>query len=177
MKQYQNPIIYFSFLLFMMGCGSQQVDTLDGKKAKLKELKSTLLSVNQQIQELETEIAELDPAIKANIRRVSVNAISLEPKEFSHYVIIQGIVEANQSILVSAQATGTLQQIRVDEGQYVKKGEVLANIDASMMKSQIEELETQLELAELTFQKQKNLWDQEIGTEMQYQLLKTKKKP
>lgn len=175
MNQYNHLIIYFCLLLLIMGCGSQQVETLESKKAELKKLKFTLLTVNQQIQALESEIAELDPELKAKSRRVNVNVLQLEPKDFSHYVKVQGKVEANQSIIVSAQATGTIQQILVDEGQYVKKEAVLAKIDASMMESQIEELETQLDLANITFEKQKNLWDQEIGTEMQYLTVKNQK--
>ncbi len=175
MKIISTSLFFLCLIWLATGCGSQQVETLEGKKAVLKQLKSQLLELNQQITKLEGEITELDPALKEKARRVNVEVQKIVPKPFSHYVSVQGKVEANQNITVSAEANGRLEKINVEEGNYVKKGQVLAEIDASMIQSQIEELETQLELAEITFEKQKNLWDQEIGTELQYLTTKNQK--
>jgi len=162
-------------LLLASGCGSQQAEGIEAKKAKLKKLKTEQLQLNNQIKELETEIASLDPSSASNARIVPVTVSTLQKKQFKHYVKVQGEVEANQNIIVSPQTSGNITEILVREGQRVNKGQVLARIDDAVIQRNIEEIKTQLELAETLYQKQKKLWEQEIGTEVQYLTSKNQK--
>ena len=167
MKDFQKLFLSLSFLL-LAACGSQQPETLESKRAELKKKKSELVLINQEIKTLEADILAMDPAAAKAVSRIPVGVESLSPKEFKHFIEVQGQVEADKNVMVSPKTAGALNNILVKEGQYVKRNQVLAIIDDALIKSQIEELNTQIELAKILYQKQKNLWDQEIGTEVQY---------
>ena len=92
---------------------------------------------------------------------------------FTHYIEIQGNVDTKENIMISPEYSGILTQVNVKAGQRVSKGQVLARIDDGGMSSQLAQAETQLALAKTTFEKQKNLWDQKIGSEIQYLQAKT----
>ncbi|MEL6190443.1 MAG: efflux RND transporter periplasmic adaptor subunit [Bacteroidota bacterium] len=159
-------IILTSFLL--AACGGGEPTTLAGKKAKLEELKTQLLTISEEIAGLETEITEMDPELRDKEKQALVSIDEVETESFSHYVEVQGIVESNQNIMVSPSTSGSITGIYVKEGQYVKRGQRLAKIDDAIMKASLDELNTQTELAQILYDKQKRLWEQEIGTEIQY---------
>ncbi|MEM7514580.1 MAG: efflux RND transporter periplasmic adaptor subunit [Bacteroidota bacterium] len=159
-------IILTSFLL--AACGGGEPTTLAGKKAKLEELKTQLLTISEEIAGLETEITEMDPELRDKEKQALVSIDEVETESFSHYVEVQGIVESNQNIMVSPSTSGSITGIYVKEGQYVKRGQRLAKIDDAIMKASLDELNTQTELAQILYDKQKRLWEQEIGTEVQY---------
>ncbi len=161
-------ILSFTLLWMFTGCGSQQVKGLEAKKAQLKKLKTQQIQLNEQINELETELAELDPSLARQTRTVAVKVDQISAREFKHYIKVQGEVEANQNIIVSPKTAGNILSIHVKEGQQVAANTVLAKIDDAVIKRNIEELKTQLSLTKILFEKQKNLWEQEIGTEVQY---------
>ncbi len=161
-------ITLLSLWLFLASCGSQQVDSLQAKKAELKKLQGELTALNSQIKELEKDIQESDPELARQARKIPVRLESLKPTSFSHYVKVQGQIEANKNIIVSPKSAGTIQNIYVSEGQQVGRNKALAKIDDAILQRSIEEVETQYQLAKTMYEKQKNLWDQEIGTEVQY---------
>ena len=161
-------ITFLSLWLFLASCGSQQVDSLQAKKAELKKLQGELTALNTQIKELEKDIQESDPELARQARKIPVRLESLKPTSFSHYVKVQGQIEANKNIIVSPKSAGTIQNIYVSEGQQVGRNKALAKIDDAILQRSIEEVETQYQLAKTMYEKQKNLWDQEIGTEVQY---------
>ncbi|MEL6673971.1 MAG: efflux RND transporter periplasmic adaptor subunit [Bacteroidota bacterium] len=167
---YITPLI-----LLLAACGGQAPQTLEGKKAALQQKKVELRSLNQEITQLEEEIRKLDPAAKAEIRKATVGVMPLETETFAHYVTQQGRVEADNNIMVSPMMAGRVMQIYVKEGQYVKRGQTLAQLDDAVMKSTISEVQTSLNLANTLYEKQKNLWEQEIGTEIQYLTAKNQK--
>lgn len=98
---------------------------------------------------------------------------ALAPRKFDHYIQTQGAVESEENILVSAKVPGVITNVLTREGEMVKKGQTLAQIDNTMTMKGIEEVKTQLELAKTVYERQKNLWDQKIGTEVQYLQAKT----
>ena len=159
-------IIVTSILL--AACEGGEPTTLAGKKAKLDKLKTELLTLSEEISGLEAEIGEMDPELKQKEKQALVSIDEVETENFSHYVEVQGIVESNQNIMVSPSTSGSITGIYVKEGQYVKRGQRLAKIDDAIMKASLDELGTQTELAQILYDKQKRLWDQEIGTEVQY---------
>lgn len=175
-----NRILIYLTIAFlawaMVACGgNKEPQTLEGKKALLDAKKKELLAINQSINKLEAEIANLDPTAKASVRKVAVATSVLKSTEFKHFVEVQGNVEANKNILVSPQVGGTVTQIYVREGQYVKQGQTLAKLDDAVMQSTLAEAKTSLDLANIVFDKQKRLWEQEIGTEIQFLTAKNQK--
>jgi membrane fusion protein (multidrug efflux system) len=149
--------------------------TPDDKKAQLEKLKKQEQEITKQIQQLETEIAQTNPDSTATVKSKEVSVTELAPRKFDHYVQTQGSVDAEDNILVSAKSPGVVTSVYVKEGQQVSKGQVLAQIDNSVIIRSIEAQKSQLELAKTVFERQKNLWDQKIGTEVQYLQAKTNK--
>jgi RND family efflux transporter MFP subunit len=99
----------------------------------------------------------------------------VQPQTFAHYLEVQGKVDFDQNVLVSAKVPGVLTSVRVNRGDRVAKGQVLATIDASILNESVQELRTSLELANTVYEKQKRLWEQKIGTEIQYLTAKNNK--
>ena len=147
----------------------------DNKQAKLEKLKKEQADLAKEVSKLEEEIAKENPeaAVKAKAKDVSVTELS--PRKFDYYVQTQGSVDAEDNIPVSAKTMGVITQVYVKEGQRVSKGQLLAQIDNSVIVRNIEGMKSQMELANTVYERQKNLWDQKIGTEVQYLQAKTNK--
>lgn len=144
------------------------------KQARLEELRKQHAALSDQIRKLEAEIAEENPDT-TSVRAKSVAVSVLKARPFDYYVQTQGRVESEYNILVSAQTMGVVTAVYVREGQNVSKGQVLAQQDNSVILRNIEAMKAQLELATSVYERQKNLWDQKIGTEVQYLQAKTNK--
>ncbi|HEY9045475.1 MAG TPA: efflux RND transporter periplasmic adaptor subunit [Ohtaekwangia sp.] len=148
----------------------------DDKKAQLEKLKTQQVEITKQIQQLEAEIAKANPDSTATaVKSKEVSVTELAPRKFDHYVQTQGSIDAEDNIMVSSKSMGVVMAVYVKEGQQVSKGQVLAQIDNSVLVRNIEAQKSQLELAKTVFERQKNLWDQKIGTEVQYLQAKTNK--
>jgi membrane fusion protein (multidrug efflux system) len=109
------------------------------------------------------------------VKSKEIAVVELTTRKFDHYVQTQGAVESENDILVSAKSMGVITQVYVNEGDQVSKGQTLAQIDNSIMVRSIESMKSQLELATSVYDRQKNLWDQKIGTEVQFIQAKTTK--
>ena len=164
-----KKIIYSSVLIaFLVSC-SQNTD----KKAELEKLKSQREQLDTQIALLE---AEVDPiGTVAEVKAVSVKVTAAAECVFNHYIQVQGNVDGDQNIAVSPQMPGIVTAVYVTEGTPVKKGQVMAELDALVMKQSLEEVNTQMVLATSIFEKQSALWEKKIGSEMQYLQAKTAK--
>ena len=110
-----------------------------------------------------------------NDKMKNVEVTTLSPRTFNHYVDIQGKVDADENISVNAEMPGTVSKINVQLGDAVNAGQVLAELDSRVIQQGIAEVQEGLELATIMYEKQKNLWDQKIGTEVQYLTAKTQK--
>ncbi len=143
------------------------------KKAKLQALKTQQTQLASEISKLEEEIAKEDTTKKT--KGVLVGISEVKKDLFSHYLDIQGKVESDNNILVSAQMGGKLTKVYVKEGDFVKRGQLLAQIDAEQVERGIAELKTSMELVNIVYEKQKALWDEKIGTEIQYLQAKNNK--
>lgn len=164
---YKNVIIASAIVsVVLVGCNSD-------KTAKLAELKKKQTALTRQINELEAELA--NAGVTAELKTKEVATTEIKTQRFDHYVKTQGLVEAEDNILVSARGMGVITQVFAKEGQVVTKGQVLAQIDNSLIARSVEGMKSQLELATSVFQRQKNLWEQKIGTEVQYLQAKTNK--
>jgi len=154
-------IIYSALIAFLVSCSA----TTD-KKVELEKLKT-------QHDELATKIAQLEAEInpggaKAELKAVTVKTTEATACVFNHYIDVQGTVDGDQNIAVSPQMPGIITAVYVKEGTQVKKGQVLAELDAQVLKQSLEEVNTQLALATSIFEKQSALWDKKIGSEVQY---------
>lgn len=141
-------------------------EDLAGKKALLKEKRQEVKELQDLVAQLEGEIEELSPATEKARRLVTSTKVGRQ--DFSHYVEIQGSVQADDLIAATSEVAGRIIQLNVKEGQFVKKGQLVAKLDLEQLNKQIAEVEKSLELANTVYERQKRLWDQNIGSEIQY---------
>jgi len=160
--------ILLSAIILFAAC-NKSVD----KKTELANLKSEANAINAKITALEKELGAGKEASSSKVIAVSVTPIA--PVAFKHFVEAQGNVVAENTVLVSPQTGGMIVSLPVVAGQQVSKGQLIATLDNSILKESMEEVKHQLELAKTLFEKQKTLWDQQIGTEVQYLSAKSNK--
>ena len=133
------------------------------------EISSEKKALEMQLKSLDSAIALLDDTAKLPL----VTTIEVHPQKFNHYLELQGDVMTKQNVLIYPEMAGTLNSVYVKEGQKVSKGQLLATIDDGGLSSQLAQLRTQAELSKTTFERQKRLWEQNIGSEIQYLQAKT----
>ncbi len=163
----KNTLFTLAILATLVACNQN-----NNKKGELEKLKTEQELLNTKISKLE---AEINPNQKKDEKAITVKISKLETKPFYHYVEIQGVVDADQNVSVSPQMAGVVTNVYVREGSQVKKGEILATLDAQVLKQSVEEVRTQLDMATTIFEKQKNLWDKKIGSEVQFLQAKSTK--
>ena len=168
MKTLTQAIIFVALVVFAVACGSS-VD----KKAELAKLKKQHDELAVKIKKLESELQIGDSTTKTKVTSVSVT--EAKAQEFNHYLEVQGKVDGEDNIAVSAQMAGAITAVFVKEGDAVRKGQTLAQIDNSVMQQQIASTKQQLEFATNLYNKQKALWDKQIGSEVQYLTAKNNK--
>ena len=142
------------------------------KKAELDKLRAQKELLTTQIDQLEKELGVKDTNA---LKLVDVAIDTVKFAEFHHFIDIQGRIEGDQNIEVSPQAPGQVVKVNVKEGDPVKQGQVLAELDSKVIQRGLDEIKTQLALATILFQKQKALWDQKIGSEVQFLTAKSNK--
>lgn len=152
--------------MILSSCGDKPV-SLESKQKELLAKKAELRELSAAISTLEDEIAILDPTTAAKNKVAFVGIEEIEPSEFDHYIDVQGQVEAKQNVSVSALTSGRLAAVYVNEGQFVKKGQLLAKVDDGIIQASINEVQSNLDLAKDLLARQQRLWDQGIGTEIQ----------
>lgn len=154
----------------MVACSSASKD----KATQLEELKSQQTKLTAEIRKLEDELARENPT-ESKAKSKEVGVIELTPRRFDYYIQTQGAVEAIDNIMISAKTAGNVSQVFSREGDVVTRGQTLAQIDNSITQRGIDELRAALELSKTVYERQKNLWDQKIGTEVQYLQAKNSK--
>lgn len=171
----RNFLAITAIAAILSACSGEKKEGLEGKKEELAKLKAEQTETSDKIKALETEIAKLDPkkAAEAKVKIVTID--TLEPQVFKHYVELQGTVDAKNNVLVTPKSGGAVTAMYVKEGDNVKAGTVIGRVDDSILRESIEEVKTQLSLINTVYEKQKNLWDQKIGTEIQYLQAKNNK--
>jgi len=143
--------------------------TLEELTAKKKEITTNLEAINADLEAINTAISEKDTAKKLPL----ITTITAKPAIFKHYLEIQGSVKTKQNILIYPEMAGILKTVYVKEGQKVTKGQILATIDDGGLSNQVAQLEATTQLAKTTFERQKRLWEQKIGSEIQFLQTKT----
>ncbi|MDG1435764.1 MAG: efflux RND transporter periplasmic adaptor subunit [Saprospiraceae bacterium] len=169
--------IIFIASLFLASC--QQAEEipsdLKGKKTYLKTKQAELRELQKKIEKLETEIESIDPEAKKEKPRTLVTTQTVSRSDFNRYIQLQAAVEAEDMVAVSSETGGRITSLNVKEGQYIKRGQLIATTDLETVKKQMAELDKSLELAVEVFNRQKRLWDQNIGSEIQFLQAKNNK--
>lgn len=145
---------------------TQDLSEIRAKKAELSTQQSEL---SKKIDQLDEEIKKLDK--NRNFALVSID--TLNQQKFRHYAEVQGNVATDENILIYPEYSGILTSVKVNEGERVSKGQVLATIDDGGLRNQLAQLEAQARLAKTTYERQQRLWEQNIGSEIQYLESKT----
>ncbi len=162
-------VLLFSITVFMfIACGNGD------KIAELRELEAERNALDTRIETLRAEIEQegLENPLQ-NVTPVSVEQVN--PEMFAHYIEIQGLIESDHNIFIPAQSSGVVKRIHVTEGASVKAGDLLAELDGAILENTLAELKVNYELAQTVFERQKRLWDKNIGSEVQYLQAKTNK--
>lgn len=153
-------------LLLMYGCSKKTSDNPELEKLmSLRDsLKSKYEEVGKQLAEVEEQIFQMDTTLKAPL----VTLMSLSKGDFSTYFRVQGSVQTDKNAQVFPEIPGLIKTIFVKEGDVVTEGQKLAQIDDNLARIQLQQLELNLQLANDLFEKQEKLWNQKIGSEVQY---------
>jgi membrane fusion protein (multidrug efflux system) len=169
-----KKLLYISTLsLLLASCGgdknnsveavleSNDIETIQKKR---DELTTQQQEIHTKLKELDHKLDELNP--EKNVPLITTFKAKLET--FYHFLELQGSVQTKQNVVINAEIGGILQQIYVKEGQKVSKGQLLVKIDDGGMSQQLVQMQIQADLAKTTYERQKSLWDQKIGSEIQY---------
>jgi len=140
---------------------SQDLELIRKKKA---ELDASAQEISIKLKQLEKTIKELDPQEKIPL----ITIFTAKEAVFNHFVELQGNVDTKQNLVIYPEYSGVLSRVYVKDGQKVSKGQILAKIDDGGLSQQLSQLEIQSNLAKTTFERQERLWNQKIGSEIQF---------
>ncbi len=165
------PLLIIALILASCGSGDKKSveaviasQNLESIRAKKTELVGEQNLIKDEIKKLDIVISELDAGKKIPL----ITTFNLAPSNFKHYLELQGNVTTKNLLIIYPEFSGVLTNVYVVDGQKVKKGEILAKIDDGGLSQQLAQLKIQADLAKTTFERQQRLWDQKIGSEMQY---------
>lgn len=157
-------------VVFVVACSKPTGNDEETKRTQLQEYKQQLHDIKQKIETLEAELSASE-----DVEVVNVKVQELQEQKFEHFIEVTGKVESEYNINVSPETSGIINQVFVTEGQNVSKGFVMAKLNTEVLERTMEELNVQLDLAATNYNRQKNLWDQHIGSEMQFLQAKNNK--
>jgi len=167
-------ILLMSFLILMSCQDQKRKSSPDYENMDLVSLKKLMnekmaeqTQLTHQIDSIQQRIEELDPSAD-NKRMSRVTAFTVKDTVFLHYYTVQGLLDAQEKIGINADVNGRIVRLNIEEGDYVGKGDLVAELDMDQLAKQRDELLTGYELAKQVYERQKRLWDQNIGSELQY---------
>ncbi|TBR18295.1 MAG: efflux RND transporter periplasmic adaptor subunit, partial [Chitinophagaceae bacterium] len=162
-------VLITAVVSILISCGNDSKvnqETGQAKKAKLEEIKKTKLAIDAEINKLESEIAALDTTSLDKGKLVAIGSVLQQ--DFTHFIELQGKVDATDVVIVTPRGMpGQVKEIFVKKGDVVSKGKLLLKLEDAIVLQQLEALQTQLAFAQNIYNRQKNLWDENIGTEVQ----------
>ena len=171
MKKILYPL---SLILLFITCSQQSTESSDKSLVEdndLAELITKRTYYTKQINDLSLELENINSAIDAlggTEKRQLITAFKSKKQPFEHQLEVQANIKTRQNVLIYPEFTGRLIKLKVEEGQKVKKGTLLAIIEDAGLKDQLDQIKLQLDLTKTTFERTKRLWDQKIGSEMMY---------
>jgi RND family efflux transporter MFP subunit len=174
MKRIINRLSLIFGLGILISCGGS--NSIEQKKSELEKLKGKQAEIASQIKTIEEEILAMGDTANANtdnVKYVAVKPIATET--FDHYIDVQGRVDGDENTTISSRAMGPVTRVLVQTGTRVKKDQVLAELDGEIVRRQIDDLKVSLSFATDVYNKQKALWEKQVGTEIQYLSAKNNK--
>ncbi len=166
MKKY---IILISLLTLAMACKHEKKieGNLQQQKVQIQKQIDSLHNILEKINEQlgETQAKEIP----------SISAVKVKPQAFTHFIELQGNIDTDGNVMVVPEAMGSVKKIYKNEGDRVRKGEIIILLDDAVLRNQISEVQTQYSLAKTAYERQKRLWEQKIGSEMAFLQAQTKK--
>ncbi|WP_421921016.1 efflux RND transporter periplasmic adaptor subunit [Marinifilum sp.] len=166
-----KKILITAIIPLLFACSAKDADKDLSKEDQLKKYKSELAILKKKISELEKEIKKESNTEEA----VNVAVTTLTNSKFEHFIQLTGNVEADKNITIKPEANGNIISINVTEGQRVKKGDVLGKLNTEQIERNIDEAKTNLALSATVYERQKRLWDQKIGSEIEFLTAKANK--
>ena len=169
----KNLMYIIVSMLVLFSCGGNGEKSISDLVAEgnLETLRAKKTEIAEAQKENENNIKILDSiiALKSGVEKLPlVNTLVAKTERFEHFLELQGSVQTKQNVLIYPEMPGTLQKVYVKEGERVRKGQLLAKIDDGGVGSQLAQLKTQAALAKTTFERQQRLWEQKIGSELQF---------
>lgn len=169
----KNKIVYLTIGALAAACGpSLPEGDLGAKRAKLEALKTNYKAYADSIKEIETWLAANDSSVRRNLPVITAETV--QATSFTHYVDVHGSVRADKAAALYSGG-GRVRNVFKSPGDHVRKGDMIISIDNDLAVEQMQQAEAALDLARTAFQKQQALWDQKIGSEMQYLQAKSQK--
>lgn len=166
--------ILLAGVILIASCGEKKEGLLEKKKKDLDKLKTEIAGLQAKAKVLEDEIAKLDTAsAQSKLKVVEIETVNTSM--FRNFIDVQGKVDAEQNTIATSKVPGVITRLLVQPGQAVRAGQTLGTIDNSVLIQNKNQLQTQLDFATTVYEKQKRLWDQKIGTEIQYLTAKNQK--
>ena len=175
--KYNTPSMKSIFFIGLLSLG-MSCNTAATEPKSLTDLKIKKTALLDQLNEISNELKSVESAISSldTLKRLmTVTSFKAEEKEFNHYIEVQGVVKADKTIGLRAEMGGTITAILIKQGQRVSKGQILATLESSVIDNSVLQLTTQLNLATTTYERQARLWDQKIGSEIQFLQSKAQK--
>lgn len=172
----RQSLLILPLIAVLAACGGDNLDAdaqLTAKRATRDSLKAERDKLNKSIAEIENWLAANDPDLKRTLPMVTTYPLQLKP--FAHWTEAHGSVRADQNALVYTTTGGEVRRILVQQGQSVAKGQLIVDIDTDALRESIRQAEAQVELARKVYEKQAGLWQQKIGSEVQYLQAKANK--
>jgi len=160
--KYRKYLALLGMGLILVACGPRS------EEAQLARLEGQRDALTEEIEILKQEIAQkASPGVKRE-KLMNVKISQVEKGRFQHFIQVQGTVESDNNVLIAPQSSGIVKKIHVNAGNKVTKGQLLAELDGSILESSIAEVENGLKLAETIFERQQRLWDKNIGSEIEF---------
>jgi len=153
-------------LIFLASCSSPETE--QSIRDQIAKHKKEVNSLEQQIASLEKKLKAIDPDGNSSSQQIAVTVSEVSTGVFNHFIQVSGTAEAVKEAYISPEVGGQIREIYVKEGDYVERGTILAKLNTEVTESSILDLQSSLYLAVVVYEKQKRLWDQGIGSEIQY---------
>jgi membrane fusion protein, multidrug efflux system len=154
-----KKLLYIPAILLLAACSNKPKD----KATELADLKKQQSEINAKVAKLQAEVGSKD-----SVKTSDVSTVVIKPGQFTNYVQLQGRIDAQENVTAYPQAQAVITAIYVKTGDHVSKGQTLVQLDNSVLLQNVAQQQSQVSLANTLFQRQKNLWDQKIGTEVQF---------
>jgi membrane fusion protein (multidrug efflux system) len=151
--------------IFLASCSNQETE--QSVRDQIAKQKKEFNLLNEEIAKLEKKLNSMAPE-GSNSQQIAVTAAEVAIGPFNHYIQVSGTAEAVKEAFISPEVGGQIREIYVKEGDYVERGTLLARLNTEITESSILDLQSSLDLATVVYEKQKRLWGQGIGSEIQY---------